>query len=307
MKSTRDGFVRALLKLGENKNIYALTADYRESFGLTEFADKFPKRFIEVGIAEQNMMGIAAGLAFEDKIPFVTSAAVFSPGRNWDQLRVSVCLSNVGVKIIGGYAGVSNSKDGANAQGLEDIAITRVLPNLKVVIPADYTQAVKATLALAKDSSPIYMRISKEPVIDITDTNDTFVIGKAQILQEGADLTLVSAGPILADCLEAIEQVDKSVEVINLHTIKPIDTEAILASVSKTKKVITVEDHQIHGGLGSAVSEVLSTSGIKYTQRFIGINDTFTRSARSPDDLKALYKIDSRNIAKEIKSFLDLD
>ena len=304
MKSTRDGFAEAIIELAKkNKDVYVLTADFRESLGVIEFSEKFPERFIECGIAEQNMMSIASGLTHTDIIPFITSVACFQPGRNWDQLRVSVCLSNSPVKIISGHAGFSNSKDGANQQSFEDIALTRVLPNLKVIIPADYNQAKKAIFAMAVDPSPNYLRLSKEKTPNVTIERDGFELGKAQILKRGEDLTIISAGPMLHHVLQAVEKVNASIEIINLHTIKPIDIETIVSTAAKTKKVMTVEDHQTYGGLGSAVAEILVENN-PVPMKLLGLRDTFTKSARNTEDLYKKYNLDSDSIAKEIKEFL---
>jgi len=303
-RSTRDGFSDAIYHLGKkNKNVFVLTADFRESLGVDGFAESFPDQFVECGIAEQNMMGIAAGLASNKIIPFTTSVSVFQPGRSWDQLRVSVCLSNLPVKVISSHAGFSNYKDGANQQSFEDIAITRVLPNLKVIVPADYIQAVKATYCLYKDISPNYLRLSKESNPAVTNESDAFEIGKAQILKQGNDLTIISAGPMIYHVLQAIERIHISVELINLHTIKPIDEKAIIESAKKTKKVITIEDHQIQGGLGSAVSEVLSQN-YPVKMKMLGLNNTFAKSARNINDLYKKYSLDSDSIAERIKNFV---
>lgn len=304
-KSTRDAFGEAILELAKKSSkLWVLSADLTESMRVTEFADKYIDRHVQCGVAEQNMMGIAAGLAANGKVPFVTSFAAFSPGRNWDQLRVSVCLSNLPVKIVSGATGFGNSKDGASHQALEDIAITRVLPNLKVVSPLDFNQTKQAVIEIFKDPGPFYMRIGHEKVPNITKIDEEFKIGEAQILREGEEITIISAGAIMHQALEAVKNIRVKAEIINLHTIKPIDKETILTSLEKTRKVMTIEDHQVIGGLGSAVAEVVAQSGIKAKMKILGVPNTFSRSARNIDDLYKLFKLDSKSLEEEIKEFL---
>ncbi len=259
---TRNGFGDALLELGEtNPNIVVLTADLAESTRTFDFGKKYPERFIECGVAEQNMMGVAAGLALSGKIPFATSYATFSPGRNWDQLRVSVCYSQSNVKVIGAHAGVSVGPDGATHQALEDIAITRVLPNLVIVVPADSEETRKATHAIAKLVGPCYMRFAREKTPVITTADTPFEIGKANILMEGTDVTIAACGPLVAEAIRAavlLEEEGIHAEVINVHTIKPFDVDTLITSVKKTTRCVTVEEHQITGGLFGAVAETLA-------------------------------------------------
>lgn len=304
LKSAKDGFSDALLKLAQkNKNIVALSADLKESVGLKEFSEELQDQYIECGVAEQNMIGIAAGLALSEKIPFAASFPAFSPGRSFDQIRVSVCLSNLPVKIVGVHAGFSNYKDGASHQCLEDIAITRVLPNLKVVQPADYNQAVLMTKALIKEKSPVYVRLSKEFIKSVTSNKKDFEIGQAQVMQKGEDLVVVSFGPMLSKVLQATKGLTHSVEVINMHTIKPLDTETLMTSLEKTKNIMTVEDHQISGGLGGAVAEFLATRKKNYNLKIVGVKNTFGRSAKSIDDLYNEYNLSVDDIKTHIKSF----
>ena len=305
LKSTRDAFGQALLELAEKSSkLWVLSADLTDSMRVTSFADKYKDRHVQCGVAEQNMVGIAAGLAANGKVPFVTSFAAFSPGRNWDQLRVSVCLSNLPVKVVSGATGFGNSKDGASHQALEDIAITRVLPNLKVVTPLDFNQTKQAVLSIFKDPGPVYMRIGHEKVPNITKSDQEFVIGKADLLKEGEEITVISAGAIMHQVLEAIKSSRVKADVINLSTIKPIDKEAILTSLEKTRKVMTIEDHQVAGGLGSAVAEVIAQSGKRVKMKILGVPDTFSRSARNIDDLYKLFKLDSKSLEEEIKEFI---
>lgn len=305
-KPTRDGFGEALLWLGEhNSDVVALTGDLAESTRVLDFAKKFPERFIECGVAEQNMMGVAAGLALAGKVPFVASYATFSPGRNWDQLRVSVCYSKANVKVIGAHTGVSVGPDGATHQALEDIAITRVLPNLTVIQPIDSLEAYKATLAISSAVGPAYLRLTREktPLVTIEETD--FQIGKANILMEGKHVALIGAGPVLYNGIKAaMELLDKdiSVLVINSHTIKPLDTKTILWAAKLCGSVVTVEEHQINGGLGSAVSEFLAKN-YPVPIEMIGMPDSFGESG-PPEKLIEKYGMDASAIKKAIKTVL---
>lgn len=304
--SVREGFGKGLCEAGKkNENVVTLTADLGESLKTGEFEKAFPKRFFEVGVSEQNMMGMAAGMCLNNKIPFVTSFAAFNPGRNWDQLRVSVCYSKHNVKVIGGHAGLSVGEDGATHQALEDIAITRVLPNLMVVVPCDFEQARKATVEIAKHKGPVYLRLSREKVLEITNKKSEFKLGKAQILDIGKDVTIISCGVALQFALEARAQLEKEkikASVINLHTIKPLDEKTILEFAKKTKAIVTVEEHQIAGGMGSAVAEYLS-SIYPTPIEFIGTKDTFGESGRGYDLLEK-YGISTSEIVKAAKKVI---
>ncbi len=280
MKSTRDAYGEALLGLSKDKNIVVVSADLAESTRVQAFGKKYPNRFIEVGVAEQSLMGVAAGLALAGKTVFASSFAVFSPGRNWDQLRVSVCYSKANVKVVSTHAGLGVGEDGASHQALEDIAITRVLPNLTVIAPSDYEQVKQVITAIAKTKNPTYVRLNRQKSPVIYKPNFPFVIGKANILQAGFDITLVACGPIIYEALLAAREAAKkkiSVEVIDCPTIKPLDKQTILKSVRKTKRLITAEEHQIHGGLGSAVVEMLSQN-YPVPTKIIGVQDTFGES-----------------------------
>ena len=304
---TRNGYGDALLELGKtNPKVVVLTGDLAESTRVDKFGQQFPDRFFECGVAEQNMMGVAAGLAIEGKIPFVSSYAVFSPGRNWDQLRVNVCYNNTNVKIAGAHTGVSVGPDGATHQALEDIAITRVLPNLVVIAPLDAEETRKATIAAADYSGPVYFRFAREKTPVITTTKSPFIIGKANTLKTGKDITIIGAGPVLLNGLYAALELEKkgiSVEVINLHTIKPLDKETILNSAQKTKKIITIEEHQINGGLGSAVAEYLAETYPVPVKR-LGMPDTFGESGQ-PEELIQKYGMDQKTITKTIINLLN--
>lgn len=299
---TRNGYGDALIELGKtNPKVVVLTGDLSESTRVDKFAKLYPDRFFQCGVAEQNMMSIAAGLAIEGFIPFVSSYAVFNPGRNWDQLRTNVCYNQANVKIAGAHTGVSVGPDGATHQSLEDIAITRVLPNLTIIAPLDYHETYKATIASAKHDGPVYFRFAREKTPVVTGQTTLFKIGQANILKPGKDMTLIGCGPILVNGLQATYELEKegiSVEVINSHTIKPLDTATILKSAKKTKKVVTLEEHQITGGLGSAVCEFLSE---KYPVPIlrIGMPDTFGESGQ-PDELIVKYGMDVKSIMNKI-------
>jgi transketolase len=306
MKACRDGYGEALLELGKkNKNIVVLCADLEESTRTIDFAKKYPKRFVEVGVAEQNMAGIAAGLALEGKIPFINSFAVFSPGRNWEQIRVSICYNKANVKIVSSHAGLNVGEDGATHQGLEDIALTRVLSNMVVIAPCDYLETKKAVLAAAKFKGPIYIRYGREKTPIITTKQSRFQIGKAEILRQGKNVTIIACGPMVYEALKAAEELAKqkvSAEVINCHTIKPIDKNTIIKSAKKTKKVVTVEEHEVNGGLGSAVAEVLSQN-YPVKMEIIGVPDKFGESGM-PKQLLDKYGLNSDNIIKMVGRIL---
>lgn len=304
-KATRDGFGEALVEIAEeNKDVVGLCADLTESTRMHLFAKRFPERFVQVGVAEQNLIGVAAGLALEGKIPFAASYAVFSPGRTWDQIRVSVCYSDLNVKIVGGHAGLTVGPDGATHQALEDIAITRVLPNMVVVSPSDYEQAKLATRAIAHHYGPCYLRLSREPSPVFTYNISNFELGKAQILKEGRDVTFLATGPITYNALKAAFMLEDqySVEVINVHTIKPIDVETIVRSAQKTKRIVTIEEHQVIGGLGGAVSELLSEHYPTQVLR-IGMDDKFGQSGKA-QELLDFYGLSVEKIINKVKQFL---
>jgi len=309
--STRQGFGEGLLKAGEeNKNIVALSADLTESTKTNIFSEKFPLRFIDVGVAEQNMATVASGMASMGKIPFITSYSIFSPGRNWEQIRTTICYNNQPVKIIGSHAGLSVGADGGSHQALEDIAITRVIPNMVVISPCDAIEAKKATIACTKTKDPTYMRLARNETPIITTKETPFEIGKAQIVfipEQGlANVGVIATGPILYKAILAGRELEKrgiKVKVMNLSTIKPLDTEAVIALAKETKKIVTVEDHQIAGGLGSAVAECLSQN-YSAPIEFVGINDQFGQSG-TPEELEKHYKIDIENIIEKVEKILN--
>lgn len=301
LKAMRDGFGEGLLMAGErDSRVVTLTADLSESTRANLFAKEFPERFFDVGVAEQNMMGVAAGLALSGKTPFVCSYGVFSPGRSWDQLRVSVCYSKANVKIAGAHAGFSASADGATHQALEDLAITRVLPNLTVLAPCDYEQTKKAVLASVQVEGPVYIRYHKQKSACVTTGATPFEIGKAQVFREGKDVSVFTYGSMVVRVLKVAEKLKSKVdvEVVNMHTIKPVDKEMIIRSAKKTGKVVTVEEHQIIGGLGSMVAEVLGENHPTLMKR-VGVKDMFGESGEY-EELLSKYGLGEKEIEKAI-------
>jgi len=302
----RDGFGEALLELGKrNKEVVVVSADLAESTRSLEFGKKYPKKFIEVGVAEQNMAGVAVGLALEGKLPFMCSFAVFSPGRNWEQIRVSVCYNKVNVKLIGSHAGLNVGEDGATHQALEDIALMRVLPNMIVIAPCDYEETKKAVLAAAKIKGPVYIRFGREKSAVITNVKTPFHLGKANVMRLGKDVTLIACGAMVSKALKAANELAKhkiSIEVINCHTIKPIDKATIIKSAKKTKKVVTIEEHQVNGGLGSAVAEVLSQN-YPVPIRILGVPDKFGESGTAKQLLDK-YNLNAKGIIKAVNKIL---
>jgi len=304
---TRDGYGDSLVEIGKrNKKIMVLCADLVESTRVHKFSEKFPKQFVEMGVAEQNLVTVASGLAAVGKIPFVSSYAMFCPGRCWEQIRTTICYNNRNVKVIGAHAGISVGPDGATHQALEDIAIMRALPNMIVVVPADYEQTKKATKALAKYQGPAYMRFAREKTEQMTTNKTPFIIGKAQIFKEGKDVAIIGAGPVVYECLAAAELLEKkgiNSMVINSHTIKPLDEKIILEAAKKCKGIITVEEAQISGGLGGAVSEFLSEVHPTKIKR-VGVRDHFGESG-SPDELLEKFGFSAKHIFKETLKFLN--
>jgi len=295
-ESMREAFGEAMVELGKtNPKVWALTADLASSVKLTAFAQAFPQRFINFGVAEANMVGAAVGMALEGLIPFAASFAVFIPGRCFDQIRVSVCQNQANVKLVGSHAGLSNFGDGASAQSVEDIALMRVLPGMTVICPADALQTKKAVWAMAQKSGPMYLRLSRAETPIVTKEEDTFEIGRAQVMREGSEATIIACGSLLAEALAAAEELDA--EVINLHTIKPLDKETILKSVQKTRRVVTLEEHSIYGGMGSAVAEFLAQE-YPVPIKILGIPDVFGESARSYQELLDKHGLNAQNIIK---------
>jgi len=307
-KTTREGFGEGTVLAGkEDSNIVMLCADITESVKASTYRNAFPDRFVEMGIAEQNMMGVAAGMAMAGKIPFVATYAVFSPGRNWDQLRVSVCYTKANVKIVGAHTGVSVGPDGATHQALEDIAITRCLPNLVVIAPCDAIESKKATYAAAKHVGPVYLRFEREKTPIMTTEESLFEIGKAIIWRDSEKpvVAIIGCGPILYTAMLASEELTKEgieVMVINNHTIKPMDNETIIAVAKKCGAVVTIENHQVAGGMGSAVAEVLAEN-LPTPIEFVGVKDRFGESGQ-PDELIKAFKLDKDSIKEAVKKVI---
>lgn len=299
---TRNGYGDGLVEAGkQDERVMVLTGDLTESTRAHLFQKAYPQRFIECGVAEQNMMGVAAGLALSGKIPFVSSYAVFVPGRCWDQLRVSVCYSQANVKVAGAHAGISVGPDGATHQALEDIAITRVLPGLTVIVPCDYHETKKATLALAKMVGPAYFRFAREKTPVMTTEQTPFEIGKHLVMRMGSDVTIAGCGPLLYEVMIAAEQLAKEgidCEVINCHTLKPFDTDTLVESVLKTKACVTVEEHQITGGLFGAVSETLAYHCPAPIEP-VGMPDSFGESGE-PQELLEKYGMTTQTIKQAV-------
>ncbi len=303
---SRNGFGEGLvLAAEENEQVVGLCADLTESTKIAAFAEKFPQRFIEIGVAEQNLATVASGMAATGKIPFISSYATFSPGRNWEQIRTTICYNDQPVKIIGSHAGVSVGPDGATHQALEDIAIMRVLPNMVVICPADSIEAKKATLVMARLPKPCYMRLSREKIPVVTTEQTPFEIGKAEVFYEGSDVTVIATGQIVYRALLAAEELklhNISVRVINCHTIKPLDSKTILEAAEETGAIVTVEEHQVAGGLGSTIAELLSQ---KYPVplKIIGIENRFGESGE-PNELLEKFGLTKEAIIKAITQVL---
>lgn len=298
LEPIRKGFGRGLLAAGKlDSNVVAACADLTDSTQMNLFKAEFPDRFIEIGVAEQNLVTVGAGLAAIGKIPFVSSYAAFSPGRNWEQIRTTICLNQRAVKIVGSHAGVSVGPDGATHQMLEDIALMRVLPNMVVIAPGDSLEAEKATLAMATDPRPNYLRLAREATPIITTIDTPFEIGKAYVFEKGNDVTIVATGTMTYHALAAAEKLYKDgieAEVIHVPTIKPLDTETILRSVKKTGAVVTVEEGQIAGGLGGAIAELLGEEFPVPLKR-IGMQDRFGESGE-PSQLLEHFGLDAKHI-----------
>lgn len=300
--SMREGFGEGLVQAGEkDPNIVVLTADLAESTRVEAFAQKFPQRFVEVGVAEQNLVTVASGMASVGKIPFATSYAIFSPGRNWEQIRTTICYNNQPVKIIGSHAGLNVGADGATHQALEDVALMRVLPNMVVISPCDSLEAKKATLEIAKLKRPCYLRLLRDKIPLMTTKDTPFKIGQAEVFAEGKDITVIACGQMVYQALQAARKLkeDKiSVRVINSPTIKPLDKQTILQAAEETGGIVTVEEHQVYGGLGSAVAEFLSG---KYPVpiKIIGVEDKFGESGEGTELLEK-YGLTVKQIIKGI-------
>lgn len=305
-KDTRSGFGAGMTELGRsNPKVVALCADLVGSLKIETFIEENPERFFQVGIAEANMMGIAAGLTIGGYIPFTTTFANFSTGRVYDQIRQSIAYSGKNVKICASHAGVTLGEDGATHQILEDLGLMKMLPGMTVINPCDFNQTKAATLAVAEHQGPVYLRFGRPKVANFTPADQHFEIGKALMLQEGSDVTILATGHLVWESLEAAKRLHAqgiSAEVINIHTIKPLDSEAILASVSKTGCVVTAEEHNYLGGLGESVAGMLARNHPK-PQEMVAVQDTFGESG-TPDQLMAKYGIDNKAVEAAVLKVL---
>ncbi len=305
----RKGFGEGLVLAGEqDERVVGLCADLTESTQMHLFRNKFPKRFIEIGVAEQNLAGVASGLAAMGKIPFLSSYAMFSPGRNWEQIRTTICYNNRNVKIVGSHAGVSVGPDGGTHQALEDIALMRVIPRMTVIVPADALEAKRATLALAKFEGPAYLRLARDKTPIITSEDSPFVIGQANVLisAEKPDAVIVACGPLVYQALVAARLLVREkimVTVINSHTVKPLDGQTILAEVKRARAVVTVEEHQQTGGLGGSVAEYLATQ-YPVPIEFVGVRDEFGQSG-TPAELIEHYGLGTEAILAAVKKVIN--
>lgn len=299
-KDTRSGFGEGLLEIGRrNKDVVALCADLTGSLKMNAFEDEFPERFFQVGIAEANMIGMAAGMTIGGKIPYTGTFANFSTGRVYDQIRQSVAYSRKNVKICASHAGLTLGEDGATHQILEDIGLMKMLPNMTVIVPADFNQTKQATIAIADHDGPVYLRFGRPSVPIFVKPDATFTIGKADTILEGTDVTIIACGHLVWKSIEAAAELATmgiSAEVINMHTIKPFDEEAVLRSVAKTGCVVSAEEHMINGGLGDSIAQVL-TRKHPTPQEYVGVNDTFGESA-TPEELMTKYGIDTADVVK---------
>ncbi len=302
-KDTRSGFGDGLAELGRtNKNVVALCADLIGSLKMNQFKDENPERFFQIGIAEANMMCIAAGMTIGGKIPFTGTFANFSTSRVYDQIRQSIAYSDKNVKICASHAGLTLGEDGATHQVLEDIGMMKMLPGMTVINPCDYNQTKAATLAIADFEGPVYLRFGRPKVPIFIPENQPFIIGEALHLTEGTDVSVFATGHLVWKALEAAKELEKegiSVEVINIHTIKPLDVKSILESVQKTGAVVSAEEHQIAGGLGESIAQVLATN-LPTPMEFVAVNDSFGESA-TPDELMAKYGLETVNIIEAVK------
>jgi len=304
--ATRDAYGEALVELAaKDERIVVLGADLTDSTRTKWFADEYPDRFFDFGIAEQNMLNAAAGLSLVGKIPWVSTYGVFVAGRAWDQIRTTTCYSNLNVKIGGAHGGISVGPDGATHQALEDVATMRVLPNMSVIVPADYHETKKAVAWACEHMGPVYVRFGREPVPVVTKAEDPFEWGKANLISDGSDVTIASNGPVLKQAMEAVKLLGKkgvSVRLLNIHTVKPIDREAIAKTARETGAIVTVEEHQVAGGFGSAVAEVVVQTH-PVPMRFIGIQDRFGESG-TPEELFEEFGLTAKHIVAAVEDVL---
>lgn len=297
-KDTRSGFGEGLLEVGKkNKDVVALCADLTGSLKMNAFEDEFPERFFQVGIAEANMMSMAAGMTIGGKIPYTGTFANFSTGRVYDQIRQSIAYSKKNVKICASHAGLTLGEDGATHQILEDIGMMKMLPNMTVIVPCDFNQTKQATIAIADHDGPVYLRFGRPSVPIFVKPDANFQIGKADQIIEGTDVTIIACGHLVWKSIEAAQILAEkgiSAEVINMHTIKPLDEKAILNSIAKTKCVVTAEEHMINGGLGDSVAQVITRNN-PTPQEYVGVDDSFGESG-TPDELMTKYHIDTQDV-----------
>ena len=302
----RDGYGKALLELIEkNPNVIALDADVAKSTRTVWVRDKHPENFLDVGISEQDMVGTAAGLALGGMLPFAATYGVFLAGRAWDQIRTTVCYNNLNVKLAGAHAGISVGPDGATHQALEDVAIMRVLPHMTVVVPCDAEETRKATLAIAAKEGPCYIRFGREGVPVVTDASTPFELGKAHTCREGKDVAIIANGAMVYEAMEAAKELAKEgIEalVINLHTVKPLDVNAVCAAAEKTGCIVTAEEHQVHGGMGSAVAEVLGAH-CPVPIEMVAVKDSFGDSGQ-PQELMDAYGLNAAQVIAAVKKVI---
>lgn len=302
----RAGFGAGLVEAGQaNANVVALSADVCGSVKINDFAKAFPERFVQCGIAEANMVGIAAGMSLCGKVPFLGGFAEFVTGRVYDQIRQVVCYSNKNVKVCGSHAGISLGEDGATHQTMEDIALMKVLPNMTVLVPCDYNQAKAATLAAAEHEGPVYLRLGRSKMPNFTEEGAKFEIGKAQMMNEGKDVTIFACGHLVWEALEAAKALETegiNAEVINLHTIKPLDVDAIVASAKKTGAVVTAEEHLFNGGMGDSVAQTLALH-CPTPMEYVAVDDKFGESG-TPDEMLTNYGLRAKNIVEKVHAVL---
>ncbi len=305
-KDTRSGFGAGLLEAGRrNPKVVAFCADLTGSLKMGDFAKEFPERFFQTGIAEANMTNMAAGMALSGFVPFTGTFAAFATGRVYDQIRQCVAYSNKNVKIAASHAGVTLGEDGATHQILEDIGLMKMLPNMTVIVPCDYNQTMNATIAAAEYEGPVYLRFGRPKVPNFTPADQKFEIGKAQMIQEGKDVTIFACGHLVWKAIEAVEILKGqgiSAELINIHTIKPLDVEAVLKSVAKTRCVVTAEEHMRNGGLGDSIAQVLALNNPAPIE-MVAVNDMFGQSG-TPDELLKAYHLDTPDIVEAVKKVI---
>jgi len=303
---TRHGYGDGLVKAGEeNQNVVALCVDLTDSTRTAPFREKFPGRFIEMGIAEQNMAAVASGMAAMGKIPYISSYAMFSPGRNWEQIRTTICYNNQPVKIMGAHSGVSVGPDGATHQAIEDIALMRVLPRITVLAPCDSIESRKATYEAMKIKGPVYIRFTREKTPVFTTEGTPFTVGQAETYWDGSDAAIIACGPLVHNALLAAYELEKeniSVRVINNHTIKPMDEKTIVKAALECGAVVSVEEHQVRGGMGSAVAEILAANR-PVPMEFIGVQDRFGESGE-PNELIEAFGMGVPRISKSVRRVL---